>query len=101
MHFDQFIQYRALAFKFEDFKAVDHALENPEVVERLKLRTVCTGIAPSVFDDLECLCNLLEISKRRFAELALIEAIEKANFILQQVDAFEFARQDQAGELPA
>ena len=46
MHFDQFIQYRALAFKFADFKAVDHALENPEVVERLKLRTVCTGIAP-------------------------------------------------------
>ena len=31
--------------------------------------------------------QFVEIPKRRFAELALIEAIEKANFIFQQVDA--------------
>jgi hypothetical protein len=98
MHFDQFIQYRALAFKFDDFKASDHALENPELVERLKLRTVCTALVPSVFDDLDQLCNLLEIPKRRFAELALIEAVEKAKVILEQVNAFEFARQPRAGE---
>lgn len=98
MHFDQFIQYRALAFKFEDFKAADHVLENPDVVAGLKLRTVCTAVVPSVFEELEQLCQTLEIPKRRFAELALIDAMEKANSILKDVDAFEFVRPDQAGE---
>ncbi len=98
MHFDQFIQYRALDFKFRTFSGSDHLLENPELVEKLKLRTVCTAIVPSVFDDLEDLCNLLGVTKRRFAEMALIEAIEKANLIVKQVDAFEFVHQDQAFE---
>lgn len=98
MHFDQFIQYRALAFKFEDFKAADLFLESSPDLVAGKLRTVCTAILPSVFDELEQLCQTLEIPKRRFAELALIDAMERAKLIIKDVDAFEFVRPDQVGK---
>jgi hypothetical protein len=94
MHFDQFIQYRALSFKFEGFKATDFVLERSPDVVAGKLRTVCTAILPSVFDELEQLCQTLGITKRRFAELALIDAIERARLIIKDVDAFEFVRPD-------
>ena len=98
MHFDQFLQYRVLAFKFGDYKGIDNVLENPDVVASLKLRTVCTALDPSVFERLDGLCQLLEIPKRRFAEMALIEAMERAESIIKDMNAFEFIRSDKTGE---
>lgn len=88
-HFDQFIQYRALDFKYGDFGA-----SYPDQLKD-QLRTVCFQVTPSVFDDLESVCQLLGVTKRRFVELAVIDALERTHEIVKGMDTFEFAREDQ------
>ena len=90
MNFDQFIQLHALKFK-ESLSSgmpdsfADKLLEsNPE-----GSRQVCAVISQALFDDLESKCGMLEISKRRFVEGALIEALDKVSRILKEVDVFE------------
>ncbi len=96
MHFDQYIKYRALDFKFQGFSSSDHILENPENAAALKMRTVCTQLNPSLFEDLEQVCGLLQVPKRRFLELAVIEALERSHAIIEEVNAFEFHEETEA-----
>jgi len=61
------------------------AQQNPEAV-KAELRNICALINPSLFSEVENLCNVLELSKRQFVEMALIEFVEKANAIVREVN---------------
>lgn len=48
-------------------------------------RNVCALISSELFNELDGLCGLLEISKRLFIELAIVEAIKKAASVMEEV----------------
>lgn len=96
MNFDQYIQYRALNMKASiagqcsNSEAMDRALEK-EMLTALEpqIKTVCAPISIQLFDRLNNTLSLLDISKRSFIEYAIIEALDKASAIMDEVDIFE------------
>lgn len=113
-HFDQFIQYRALSFKFsalgsmtiDDMERMVEAgsllkSDDGETVRRttleeicpIPLRNVCAKLSVELVDRLDNALGILGISKRQFIEAALIEALNKVDQVLEEVDAFEYHRE--------
>lgn len=92
MSFDKLIQFKALSHIYghgADF--ADRLLDpsNTEQVEKLKMRNVCALISVPLFERLESSCALLDLTKRQFIEAALIEALDKADLIVQEEGVFE------------
>lgn len=98
MSFTQFIQHKSLAFKFDDSgKFMDMILndpdQGPEVEAKLELKNVCAKLPPVLVDRLDKTINTLSISKREFIQYALIEALDRADEIMKEVDITEFLRE--------
>lgn len=106
-HFEQFIQHRALNFKFTSMgtltmSQIERMVENGSIrnedgslctlddVIPMKLQNVCAKLDQSLVDRLDQALSVLDMTKRDFIELALIEALNKVDEILEQTDAFEF-----------
>lgn len=88
MSFHQKIQYHALHHMYgtDGNKIIDSMLaSDPSIAEKNKLRNVCALIHSELFDRLENMCSFLDISKREFIEYALIEALNLANKITEEV----------------
>lgn len=94
MRFDELVRLKALQLKAVHSGQTimeslgEQQLALPEVAKELKLRQVCAMVTPQMFDKVEATCELLSISKREFITQALIEAIEKAEEIVADVDPF-------------
>lgn len=54
-----------------------------------EFRNVCAHVSIPLADELDSLCKSLDISKRRFIEGALIDAVKRANAIVSQVQPFD------------
>lgn len=109
-HFEQFIQYRALSFKFKSagmsLGAFERLLatksigtnqdgtfvptESLEEALPFKLQNVCAKLAQPLVDRLDEALGVLDMTKRDFIELALIEALDKVDQVLKDTDAFEY-----------
>ena len=111
-HFDQFIQYRALKFKFSSLGSVtidqiermvesgallhsddDGKTVRPTTFEEacpIPLRNVCAKLSVQLVERLDNTLGIIDISKRQFIELALIEALDKVDKVLEDIDAFEY-----------
>ena len=94
MRSDEIIRLQALKLKEVNSNSagsnglLDAVLEqNPEVAKE-KLRNICAFISPQLFDEVQSLCSLLDLSKRRFVEMALQDAIEKTHSIVNEVSPF-------------
>jgi hypothetical protein len=86
MKLNQFAQMRGFQQSHETTGAflVDGALngeQGDEVRETLKLKRIQFDTAPQLYDQLESVCSLLECSKREFLEMAVFEAIERAETV--------------------
>lgn len=95
MHFEELIKLQALKLKAMHQVGTDHLGEGgiqealfAEASDSGKLRNICAAITPELFDQVEGCCSMLEISKRRFVEAALVEAVAKASAIVADVDPF-------------
>lgn len=118
-HFDQFIQYRALKFKFTSMGSMtlddlERMAENGAVgnlvdgvfvpvstleeASSIPVRNVCAKLSVPLVERLDQALSVLEISKRQFIELAIIEALNKVDQVLADVDAFEYIDQRTEGE---
>jgi hypothetical protein len=88
MNFNDLIRYKALHLKYvsDNTGFVDMLLDpkNPNVTGNLPMKNVCAMIHQQLFDELSDTCALLDISKRSFIEMALIEALSKANQIMRE-----------------
>lgn len=60
--------------------------QDPEV--KAQFRNICALISPQLFEKVENLSNVLDLSKREFVEMALIEFVELAEKTLREVDPF-------------
>lgn len=87
MSFDKFIQYKVLdrIYASDNDFLLDMAIsQNGAEAIKAQMKNVCALISKELFDDLDGVCSLLEISKRKFIEYALIEAISRANEIVNE-----------------
>ena len=109
-HFEQFIQYRALSFKFKSegvsLGVFERMLANKSIgtnqdgtfvpatsleeVLPFKVQNVCAKLAQPLVDRLDQALGVLGMTKRDFIELALIEALDKVDQVLKDTDAFEY-----------
>ena len=80
--FQQFLQYKALAFKFglQNSDLVDAAVASGQV--SIPLRNVCAKLTVELAERLDQTCINLDVSKRQFIERALIEAMDQADAAL-------------------
>ena len=83
--FDDLIRYKALNLKY--ISSGSNLLEliekgNPGITAEIPMKNVCAMITQQLFDDLTNTCGLLDISKRQFIESAIIEALKKAESIM-------------------
>lgn len=111
-HFDQFIKYRALRFKFDSFGSstlgdVESHIESgsllksddgqtvrrtslEEAFPQLRIKNVCAKLSGDLVDRLDNSLSILGMSKRDFIEMALVEALDRVDQELADIDAFEF-----------
>lgn len=106
--FKQFIQYKALDFKFSrqdgGDSLIDYYIEQitdaegnfvGEEVLPVKIQNVCAKLPQPLVDRLDNTVKLLGLSKRRFIEMALVEALESVDAIVEELDVFaDFADQE-------
>jgi hypothetical protein len=109
-YFDQFIQYRALSFKFSlsggagnSIDLVEHHLASGSLLlvgedgkpksgtidDVIPMQNVCAKLTVELVQKMEEKISILEMSKRQFIELAVIHAIARIDEILDEVDVFE------------
>lgn len=93
MKFDEVIRMKALQLKavaagITMTETFEQLMDSPEAIEEFKMRQVCAMVTPQLFQELEGTCQLLGMSKRKFVEAALIDAMEKAATIVSEVDPF-------------
>jgi hypothetical protein len=98
--FDQYIQHRVLSFKFlnvDNGKLFDHLLESGQLVETgsVELRNVCAKLSVELAERLDNTLSVIDMSKRQFIEMALIEALDKVDQAVESLDAFQFHRGEQ------
>lgn len=120
-HFDQFIKYRALRFKFDSLGSstlgdVESHIESgsllksddgqtvrrtslEEAFPQLRIKNVCAKLSGDLVDRLDNSLSILGMSKRDFIEMALVEALDRVDQELADIDAFEFIEAKQSAEV--
>jgi hypothetical protein len=95
MNTNQTLQLQALKIKqrnTQGFSAISgdpigDFLEQPDV--KAKMKNICAFISPQLFSEVEEMGDLLDLSKRQIVEMALVDFLNKAQSVLQEVDVFE------------
>lgn len=59
------------------------------------LKQMCARVSAALSDEIEQVCELLDIPKRHFIELACIDALEKAHEHLDETGAWDAIEQRQ------
>lgn len=58
--------------------------KNPEVFSE-EIRNVCAKLHVTDDDKINAVCNILGMRKRRFIELALLQAVDQANQVIREL----------------
>lgn len=77
---------RALRFKSirENSDLADMIANDPDEAERFQLKNVCAKLSGQLSDEIDQVVGLLDISKRRFIESALVDALREAHRIIDE-----------------
>lgn len=89
MRFDEVIQLQALKLKAINSGQGLAALVDRAVEESPQLRQMCAKVSPELYDRLEQVCSVLDMSKRQFIEGAVADALERAVETIEKMGAFE------------
>lgn len=60
------------------------AIAEDTLVHNVELKNVCAKVHPELAAEIDNICGLLGISKRRFLEAAFVEAINQAKAIMDR-----------------
>lgn len=69
--------------------AITETLQDGEISELPQLKNVCAKVSVQLSDKLDYICDILDIHKRSFIETAFIDAILKAEEIMENEGVFE------------
>ena len=91
MKFDALIRYKALdqVYSLGNAQFIDHFLQDPAVQEGLGTRKIQFDATPGLFQELEQVVSLLDMSKREFLEAAISDALKKAHQIISEEEVIE------------
>lgn len=94
--FNQFIQHKALDFKFtsNNQQLTEMLMNDEEESKKWPVKNVCAKLVVPLVERLDSTLNTLSISKRQFIEYAIIEALDRADEIMNEVDIVEFLREE-------
>lgn len=84
MNFEEVIQLQVLKLKSLNAgrgELLEHIIEAGETPQ---LRQMCAKVSPALYDELENVCGLLDMSKREFIEGAVRDAIQRANEVIDR-----------------
>ena len=73
---------------YDGMDLVQHLVDQNEEA-KTKLRNICAFISPELFEEINSLTNLLDLSKREFVEMALQDLVAKSHAVLEQTNAME------------
>lgn len=91
MNFEEVIQLQVLKLKAQSSgrggHLTDHLLES--VPETPEIRQMCAKVSSLLYDDLEQVCGLLDLSKREFIESAVSDALKRAHEVIDRSGLME------------
>jgi hypothetical protein len=100
MTLDEVIRYKALHLKYvSGNQGLTDMLAEGKFEHNVPMKNVCAMVTHALFDDLTATCALLDISKRLFIEAALVEALQKAENILEQEGLHDYLAAKANGSL--
>lgn len=87
---EEILTLQALRFKESHTHATSPLVEAAineagEATESLPLRNICALISVPMFTEVETYCELLNLSKRKFVEMALSDLLTKTHAVLDRV----------------
>lgn len=83
MTLDDLLQLQALRVKagYDNPALIDRVIDGaPETPE---IRQLCAKVSAHLYAEVDSLCTLLDLSKRRFVEAAVVEAVNRAHNVLR------------------
>jgi len=82
---NEYLHYRALAAKHDNGQVyaglIDSLVESGSVT--VPTRQIATVVPATLVDELDDLLAILKMTKRQFMEMALVDAMQEANAILE------------------
>lgn len=87
----QVLKLKALTSGENNRRLVDRIVD--EDGEALPLRQMCAKVSVELYNDLEEVCGLLDMTKRMFIESAVIEALDRAHELIHRSGALEQQRE--------
>ncbi len=97
MKSEEILMLQALKLKklntrgYDGMDLVQHLVDQNEEA-KTKLRNICAFISPELFEEINSLTNLLDLSKREFVEMALQDLVAKSHAVLEQTSAMQEAK---------
>ena len=97
MKSEEILMLQALKLKklntrgYDGMDLVQHLVDQNEDA-KTKLRNICAFISPQLFEEINSLTNLLDLSKREFVEMALQDLVAKSHAVLEQTSAMQEAK---------
>ena len=85
-HMTEFLDFRALVFKHNQSHVMSAVLDEADLSKVGK--QVCTILSNESTERLESTLKILDLSKRKFIEMAILHALDEADRILEERDVF-------------
>lgn len=96
--FNEYMHYKVLELKFKTVQGehLSKSLESLIEAEAISvpLKNVCAKLSVELSDRLDNVTGLLNMSKREFIEMSLIQALDHAEHMIECVDALGEGEQD-------
>lgn len=92
MKTDEYLRWKVLSLKAsnENEGMLDTLFgDKPSPEIEMHTRNLCAQISPELFGEVENYCGLLNISKRRFVEQAIIELLDQTKAVFDEIQPFE------------
>lgn len=87
----QVLKLKALTSGHANTRLIDHMIDAGESPE---LRQMCAKVSTHLYDSLEQVCGLLDMTKRQFIEAAVADAVGRAEELIEKLGALEGAQRD-------
>lgn len=82
----EFLDFRALAFKHNQTHVMSPLIDEADLSKAGK--QVCTTLSNEATERLEFTLKMLDLSKRKFIEMAILHALDEADRIMEERDIF-------------
>ncbi len=93
MNLDEVLQLQVLKLKATQSgqvfsgRLVDQLIEQGE--GKVEVRNMCAKVSPQLYESLEQVCSLLDMTKRQFIEAAVADAVGKAEDLIEHHGALK------------